>query len=399
MVKLRAKATRATFVSALLTVAVAVAVFASPAAAMYRSVVLTPVPRTTTEQAIRYLNEQRAENGIPAALTDDRTLSRGCWLHTNRYKEKPGQYPHEEIKGQPGYTSLGNDAAASSDLGGTPGDWASSVNPWLDAPLHEAVLFGPAATTAWYGETESKWGSGQDCMGVGGGSRTLQYSPGAPPTFLSLPGNGATDVVPSEQAGEQPFTPGAAVGIPAGTTTGPNILLWAVAADPNDEMVSSRASVEAATLTGPTGEVPVRIVTPDTPAPPSPAGWPQRTTVGGSADYVIPVKPLMPSAEYTLTATWIGSSTEPALGSTSTTQIIHFGTVSAQQAAVIASGGYQCSTCPHGYLRFVTHAHKITVSVGPAVGQRVRISLPIGQRSYTQKLWIRVKRKAAYLPG
>ena len=48
-------------------------------------------------------------------------MSQGCEEYANLYKQKPGQYPHEEIESQPGYTPAGNTAAASSGPRRQPG--------------------------------------------------------------------------------------------------------------------------------------------------------------------------------------------------------------------------------------------------------------------------------------
>jgi hypothetical protein len=126
--------------------------------ALKASVALNAVPSTTTTQAIGFLNQQRAANGIPGDLANDATMSAGCEEYANLYHPKAGQYPHEEVEGQPGYSEVGNQAASRSDLGGGVGEWDEAINPWSGAPLHIHALFDPAATSAWYGETHGRWG-------------------------------------------------------------------------------------------------------------------------------------------------------------------------------------------------------------------------------------------------
>jgi hypothetical protein len=332
--------------------------FATPASALEKSVVLNSVPATSTNQAITYLNAQRLANGIPGDLTDDAQMSQGCEEYANLYKQKPGQYPHEEIESQPGYTPAGNTAAANSDLGGSPGHWSQTVNPWDEAPLHLSVLFNPAATTAWYGEKHGSWGEGSACMGTSG---EQMFST---PTFFSLPGNGATDVHPSETASEQPFTPGQAVGIPAGTATGPYIILWPEGTD---------ATLQAASLQGPgRAREPVKLVTPNTLAPPVPAGWPAWETIGG--DYVIPVTALKFATPYVLTATWADSTGAQYV------QTVHFATVASSQAQAAESiTDVHCSSCAHGYLKADVIGDKVHLSISPVARQTLNVQIWRGQ--------------------
>jgi hypothetical protein len=43
------------------------------------------VPPVTAGEAITYLNEQRAANGIPGTLVEDAELSQGCLNHVSKY--------------------------------------------------------------------------------------------------------------------------------------------------------------------------------------------------------------------------------------------------------------------------------------------------------------------------
>jgi hypothetical protein len=258
------------------------------------------VPHVTSTEAIAYLNEQRAANGIPGNLVDDTELSQGCLEYTNNYVPTRDQYPHEELPTQPGYSAAGDRAAASSDLAyRSPGFpmawWGPETNPWLNAPIHLAGLFKPTAEAAWYGES-----SHAACMDAGPSlAQPFSAAEVAPtPTFYSYPGAGVKNVATSWNAGEAPFTPGEAVGIRQGTETGPYILLWAV---------GGSSEILSAALVGPRGEdTPIKLVPPSTPAPPSPGNFPQETTVGayGNVTYVIPPRPLKADSSYALTAQW-----------------------------------------------------------------------------------------------
>ncbi len=272
-------------------------------------------------QAIAYLDEQRERNGIPGKLNEDAALSQGCHDYTNLYHGAPGQFPHEERPTQPGYTPLGAEAAEQSDLAGffwSP-SWTAESNPWWIpnfppgrsvgtakgviaysevAPLHMTSLFDPAATTAWYGESDEKGGGGGACMGTSG-TRTF-----ASPSFFSFPGNGATHVPTWNIPSEIPWTPQMALGIPQEQPTGTNFILWPEATD---------AVPSSASLVGPAGRsFPVSLVLPSTPTPAS--GDPQWTQefvgeLSGGASFAVPTKPLNPNASYTLSVSWVSPTT------------------------------------------------------------------------------------------
>jgi hypothetical protein len=326
----------------------------STARAVGASVVLNAAPQTDTAQAIGYLNAQRAANGIPGDLINDAPLSEGCEQLTNLYQFKPGQYPHRELESQPGYTAAGAEAA-SSDQGGPPGDWSATANPWQDAPLHLESLFDPGATTAWYGETHGKWGTGRTCMGTARG-RSF-----ASPTFFSVPGDKTSGTDPSEVAAEEPFTPGMAVGIPSGTETGPTILMWAEGTD---------AILQGASLRDAHGApVPVRVVTASTPAPMTPPGWPPWTGgVGGN--FVIPTAPLSFASQYSLTAVWSDSA-----GRTLSQNVSFETAVSARAVQEREVGDVHCQPCAHGYLKASVARGKVRIAIAPAAHQSVFLTM------------------------
>lgn len=271
-----------------------------------------PIKPVPGPEAVALLNEQRATNGIPGDLVDDPALDLGCLQWASLYQPKTGQYPHEELQTQPGYTQAGDEAAKVSDLsgggpfdrGGGPAPFTSGQNPWSSSPLHLAVLMDPASTTAWYGADGSN-----ACIGTSG------LAPFAAPAFYSDPGDGSQDVAVSERTAESPFTPAQAAGL--SETTGPNFILFP------EGPGAFHAEAETVTLEGPSGSTPVSIVGPRTPAPaPNMAGFPHVQTVGEYSGYdvfVLP-PPLKPATPYLMTAVWRLQDGEQHV------QLIHFRT-------------------------------------------------------------------------
>jgi cysteine-rich secretory family protein len=196
--------------------------------------------------AIRQINEQRAENGIPGGIAQDQGWSRRCLEHA-RWMRRNRAVRHVERPGSPLYTKAGAWAGKRAVLsGGYP--WTTRANPWETAPLHLAQLLAPQLRK----------------MGVG------IYRGYACAT--TLPGYGRPrvrrDVVyayPSassrvrwqEHADEWPFTPQRFVGIPEAQTTGPYLYVFA-----DGPWIRARAAptIRAATLTGPHGQVEVRFL-------------------------------------------------------------------------------------------------------------------------------------------
>lgn len=305
----------------------------------------------TTAQAIDYLNAQREANGIPGGLVEEPRLSEGCEQYTNIYVPAQGQYPHTELPSQPGYTELGEEAAASSDLSGETAEWSSSINPWIGAPLHLSALFNPAATTAWYGESRGAPTAARDltvCMGARG-TREL---PGA--SSYSLPGNDSTSVPCAEKSSESPYTPAEAVGLPSRTATGPTFILW-----PEGLVAGVPSSVTLRSAAG--SSVEVRVAGPETPSPQTPAGFPEVGTVGGysgGATFIIPVHPLAANTAYTLSAAW-QPPTGPPLQ-----QNVSFTTA---------------KSCV-GMLSFKTTHGNVVISANPALGQTVTVQAEWGLR-------------------
>jgi hypothetical protein len=309
----------------------------------------------TAAQAIDDLNAQREANGIPGGLVEEPRLSEGCEQYTNGYVPASGQYPHTEIPGQPGYTELGSEAAASSDLSGSAGSWTSTVNPWTGAPLHLAALFDPLATTAWYGERSGAFTPTQSysvCMGVDDTREVTGVS------FYSLPGNGSVNVPFAEKSAEGPYTPAEAVGLQAGVATGPTIILWPVGLE------GAPSSVTLQTTTG--SPIAIDVATPETPSPKTPAGFPDIPTLGDysrGASFVIPVHPLAAGTAYTLSVVWQPPTGPPV------TQVVGFTTLKRYV----------------GRLSFNTTHGNVVISANPAVGQTVTLQAEWGLKTCVEQ--------------
>ncbi len=250
-----------------------------------------PLPLLDDVQAVQALNKQREANGIPGGLALEPALSEGCLSWATIYRPAPGQYPHEEIPTQPGYTSEGNAAAASSDLDGEPGGkftvgtlWTANFNPWSAAAFHLSRLMDPAATTAWYGATDTA-----ACIGTGG-SRSFTS-----PAYYSYPGNGATEVPTRENTGEWPHSPEQDVGLGDEAFVAPAIILWAE---------GTQATLTSATVQSTRGTIiPTQLETAD--------------PYNDGASFVVPTSKLAPDTAYVLTANWSAVSGEQ-------TQTVHF---------------------------------------------------------------------------
>jgi hypothetical protein len=163
------------------------------------SVVLAAAPAVasspTPEAALANLNAWRATAGVPPIATLDPLLGEGCRLH-NAYlaqnRDVQGLDQHHEARARPGYTDLGAQAGASSNLA-SPGGM-SPRRAWSGAVYHRMSLLDPRMTTTWFDSS-----SGFSCMGVG--ASTEVSAPGF--TLYPWPANGMQDV-PLAFRGEYP---------------------------------------------------------------------------------------------------------------------------------------------------------------------------------------------------
>ena len=242
---------------------------------------------TTSAQGVAFLNAQRAANGIPAGISELSDWDAGCqshdnWMYLNRVVQ------HDEVPGTPGYTDAGAAFGPVSVL--AQGDWVPSnsypwgaQSPWEDAPIHLMDTLEPWLMFTGFADYGGYACEVTHTTPLPTGNQVVQRWP-ASPELLTYPGNGTNFIPPSEVASEEPVTPGEAVGIPAGTQTGPYLLIFAWGAPPG--------RITSASLRGPDG--PVNIVTADneTSGPGNLAGIGMDMPSGG---VIIPRSPLSPT--------------------------------------------------------------------------------------------------------
>jgi hypothetical protein len=197
----------------------------------------------TPAQAIASINQLRVANGI-APVTEDPALSAACQAHAH-YMFLNGGWDranaHDETRSNPGYSARGAGAAQRSVLAAT--GWFAP-NPWATAPVHLSQVLNPALRRTGYGQ-ESVF----ICLDTVAGLGTQDAD------LLTYPGPNATGVPPALTAAEITadgvlYTPGVSVGLPTGSRTGPYITLYTKA---------RLVAVDAVTLTGPAGPVPVVV--------------------------------------------------------------------------------------------------------------------------------------------
>lgn len=245
------------------------------AAACVSLTAAAPAHGATAARIIRSLNEQRAENGIPAGVRETPAWSRACAAHI-RWMVLNREVSHYEQPGTPGYTRRGAWAGANAVLAvsgfgfdfSTPAD-----NPYLQAPYHLAQLLNPRLSVMGASERD-----GADCETTFPGYRR---TPPRRDRIYTYPGDGATIPwfeTPEEIGG----VPGDQVGLPMGRTTGPNLIAFGEAARRGTPLyVAGHASLQDTVGHA----VAVRTVTAS------------NATVGGLA-FLIPVAPLKPATTY-----------------------------------------------------------------------------------------------------
>jgi hypothetical protein len=220
------------------------------------------------------LNSQRTANGIPGRVKENPSWSEKCARHI-AYMGSTGTLAHSEDPASPAYSAAGNWAGQNSVLAaGT--TWPTG-NPFANAPLHLIQLLSPELR-----QVGVEASSGFVCVTTWPGYGSSDWKK---PTVFSVPGNGARGVPYAQTADELPLVPGDVVGLPRGTRTGFNMMVYAEGVrDP------WHLRITAATLTGPHGPVAVRTVdrTNPTVGPFLPSG----------SGFIIPVVPLEPGATY-----------------------------------------------------------------------------------------------------
>ena len=249
------------------------------------AVVAATASAATPGQIVAKLRAERAANGIPAAVRLDPKTSLGC-VHHLRYEALNGiGWTHTEAAGKPGYTKDGMLAGLGGDQADT-GSWAAG-DPYENLPLHLVTLLDPRLAVV--GAAES---GVRSCVVVTGGY-TRRF---AQPAIYTVPGNGRGGV-PSSQVvhNEAPFAPGDLVGLQQGTETGPTIYVYGV----GGPWELTPPHVVQATLRGPAGSVPLRIV--------DGARHPELSAYSRpGAAFLIPVGPLAAGA-YTANVTLAGA--------------------------------------------------------------------------------------------
>jgi hypothetical protein len=216
--------------------------------------------------AVTALNAQRAANGIPAGLVERTDWSKACRAHLRDV----------ERTGGPGYATQGmwavTNAALARDI------WTAQHDPWAPMPVQEMALLSPLLSQLGAGSSRN-----YACATTRPGY--LRPAP-ARPSLYPYPGDGATEVPYTQFSYGLPLTPGDAVGLPAGFSTGPNLLVMAD--------VNAQAKILDASLNGPTGPVEIRTVDNTV------AQIGELLAPGG---IIIPVDPLKPGRTYTASAT------------------------------------------------------------------------------------------------
>ncbi|HXY82036.1 MAG TPA: CAP domain-containing protein [Gaiellaceae bacterium] len=221
------------------------------------------------------LNAERAANGIPAHVRENPAWSARCAEHV-AYMAATGRFSHSENPTSPEYAASGSWAGEHSVLA-EGASWHDG-DPFASSPIHLIQLMSPELRQVGIDDDAS----GYLCMTTWPGYDASGWNKA---TVYSDPGDGAVGVPYAETANELRFVPGDFVGLPRGTTTGFNIMVFAEGtADP------WHLHIVSATLTGPDGPVAVRTVDRTTPTvgPYLPPG----------SGFVIPVAPLRPDTTY-----------------------------------------------------------------------------------------------------
>jgi hypothetical protein len=236
----------------------------------------------TPESDLAALNAKRDASGIPAGITLNADWSAKCAQHVV-YMHKTNTVDHFENPASPWYTEGGNWAAGHAVLAaGMPNAFL-----WETAPLHLAQLLAPQLSDIGIADDDSF-----ACATTWPG-----YLRPIPPTntVVTYPGIG-TSIYASENSSEWPTTPAQALGLP--NPTGPHLYVyeWGPATISGLTSSGQQIAIRSASLTGPTGNVPVRWVDSTNP------------TVGAyltpASGIIIPVRPLIDNASYSATVTF-----------------------------------------------------------------------------------------------
>src|SRR5207248_9506316 len=102
----------------------------------------------TPAQVIKALNQQRADNGIPAGIAENQQWSHDCALHDN-WMSQNRTLAHQETPGSPGYTDAGNWAGTHSVIATgvrAPNFKKPADHPHPNGPYHLAQPPSPSLT-------------------------------------------------------------------------------------------------------------------------------------------------------------------------------------------------------------------------------------------------------------
>ena len=239
----------------------------------------------TPEGDLAALNAKRDTNGIPAGITLNADWSAKCAQHVV-YMRKTNTVDHFENPASPWYTEGGNWAAGRAVLAAGI-TWTPTTFLWETAPLHLAQLLAPQLSEIGIADDDEFV-----CATTWPG-----YLRAIPPTntVVTYPGIG-TSIYASENSSEWPTTPAQALGLP--NPTGPHLYVyeWGPATISGLTAGGQPIAIQSASLTGPTGFVPVRWVDPS-----NPTVGPYLTPASG---IIIPVRPLVDNANYSATVTF-----------------------------------------------------------------------------------------------
>src|SRR3954447_3171715 len=225
---------------------------------------------------IALVNQQRAQNGLPADVRARPEWSDACRRHNDYELAHGGDITHDESDTtSPSYSPEGAFAADNSVLADE--DTWTAAGPWFDAPVHRHQFYTPLLT-----ETGVDDHGGLQCAIVGPAyGRVLPAD-----QVWTLPGDAVNGVGASELANEEPVTTNPFVGVATGTRTGPNLLVFTA---------NGPAKITTASLTGADGTpVEVRWVDDTT------------STIGDSLQpggILVPIQPLRDGARYSASVT------------------------------------------------------------------------------------------------
>ncbi len=242
-----------------------------------------PVPSGTTaareQEELSWLNAQRAQWGLPAGLITVPIWSQACAAH-DAYGAANHVLEHPEDPGKPGH-SVGGQWAGEHSILADGGAWSQSSNPWNDAPIHLNQLMTPSLSAVGIDDNRQ----GYQCVTTWPGM--LHSEPAG--TIHTYPGDGSVGIPPAEFASESPTTPNKELGIP--DLAGRQLFVYEVGTE-NFNQGFGRIRVLSASLTGPSGPVPIKVAD-------------DESSIGGflTGAIIVPVQPLAAYTAYRATVT------------------------------------------------------------------------------------------------